>query len=213
MIVTLLNRRLDRPLGRLLRPLCRWGLTPNLLSVAGLALNLAAAALLANGEFLKGGLLILVAGCFDFLDGIMARALGLQTPFGAFLDSVVDRYSDMALFTGLLLHYAAAGQVGLVGLGAAALVGAILTSYTRARAELLGIRCDRGLGRPERILLLAAGALFDVMPAFLGILAVLGHGTALWRIAITWVGARRKMAAAGSPAAASLPRWVEEARR
>jgi phosphatidylglycerophosphate synthase len=116
----------------------------------------------------------------------VARLGEKTSPLGAFLDSVVDRYSDFLIFGGLLAHYAAKGALGLTLLILVIICGMFMTSYARARAEGMIPRCDVGLlERPERILLLAAGSLFDLMLLFLIVLAVGVHVTALHRILFT----------------------------
>jgi CDP-diacylglycerol--glycerol-3-phosphate 3-phosphatidyltransferase len=138
--------------------LSRLGITPNALTLIGLGLNVGAAALVAGGSLVAGGIAFLFASAFDTLDGAVARASGTASPFGAFLDSVADRYSEAVLFVPLLVLFAAQQQPWLVVACAAALIGSLLVSYARARAEGLGVDCEIGiLQRPERVILLAAG--------------------------------------------------------
>jgi CDP-diacylglycerol--glycerol-3-phosphate 3-phosphatidyltransferase len=172
--------------------LAKTGLSPNALTVFGFAVTLGAAWVLSTGRFFSGGLLVLFSGAFDFLDGALARATGRSTKFGAFLDSTLDRFSDAALFLGLLAYYASQGshyQIILIG---AALTGSLATSYARARAEGLGLKDEVGFfTRTERIILLAIGLIIfhwhsDAMTVVLWIIAVLSNFTALQRIYHVW---------------------------
>jgi len=139
-----------------------------------------------------GGVIALVAAVFDMLDGRVARARGRSTSFGAYLDSTMDRYSDMLLYLGLLILYARLERTGLMVLVWVAAFGSFMTSYARARAESLIPRCPVGLlERPERVVLLIAGALFNRMVAVLWIIAVLSNVTAIQRIVYTYVELKR----------------------
>jgi CDP-diacylglycerol--glycerol-3-phosphate 3-phosphatidyltransferase len=139
-----------------------------------------------------GGVIALVAAIFDMLDGRVARVRGRGTKFGAFLDSTMDRYSDMLLFMGLLILYARLERTGLMVLVWVAAFGSFMTSYARARAESLIPRCPVGLlERPERIVLIIAGALLNKMVAVLWIVAVLSNITAVQRIVYTYVELKR----------------------
>ena len=139
-----------------------------------------------------GGFVALVAAVFDMLDGRVARARGRSTHFGAFLDSTMDRYSDMLLFMGLLILYARLERTGLMVLVWVAAFGSFMTSYARARAESLIPRCPVGiLERPERVVLIIAGAIFNKMVAVLWIVAVLSNVTAVQRIVYTYVELKR----------------------
>lgn len=187
MAVSRLSHSYERLLTPLLKFLCRLGIHPNMLTLGGLFVNGAAGLLLAAGRIRWGGILILLAGSFDLLDGPLARCSGQQTRFGAFLDSTVDRYSDMILLIGILVFFLRQGENGHAVLTCATLAGFFMVSYTRARAESLIPRCNVGLmERAERLLLLALGALLDALPAFLWLLAALAHATALRRIHYTW---------------------------
>jgi len=172
--------------------LARAGISPNMLSLLGLILNLGIAYLLAWGYFLPGGLLILFSGWFDLLDGALARSRGRVTRFGALLDSVLDRFSEAALLFGLLFFYLkvpARTEVVLIYL---ALVGSMATSYTRARAEGLGIELRVGLfTRSERIILLALGLVLgqfylQALLIVLWILAIGANLTAIHRAIHVW---------------------------
>jgi len=173
--------------------LAKTGLSPNALTLFGFAITLGVAWVLSTGRFFLGGFLVLFSGAFDFLDGALARATGRSTKFGAFLDSTLDRFSDAALFLGLLAYYASLGshyaEMVLIG---AALTGSLATSYTRARAEGLGLKDEVGFfTRTERIILLAIGLIIgqwynNAMIVVLWIIAVLSNLTALQRIYHVW---------------------------
>ncbi|MHB9092938.1 MAG: CDP-alcohol phosphatidyltransferase family protein, partial [Chloroflexota bacterium] len=138
--------------------LLRMGITPNALTLIGFALNVAVAAVIGFGFQTTGGLLVLFAGLFDMLDGAVARLGGKVTIFGGFLDSTLDRYSEAVIFFGLLVLYTNQGRDTEVLLVYAVIVGSLMVSYARARAEGLGLDCSVGwLQRPERILLLGLG--------------------------------------------------------
>ena len=160
---------------------------PNILTLIGLLINIFAMVLFARGIFLWAGLVIVVAGIFDMVDGEVARRTKRVTKFGAFFDSVIDRYSDMLLLLGLVIWYAKINRIFYVGLTGLVLIGSVLTSYTRARAESLIPACKVGfLERPERIVLLIIGSLADRMAAVLWVMAILSNWTVSQRIWYTW---------------------------
>ena len=175
--------------------------SPDVLTITGLLLNGVASALFAfaggdgyvsPGMLRLGGGVALVAAVFDMLDGRVARLRGRETKFGAYLDSTMDRYSDMLLYMGLLILYARLGRNGLMVLVWVAAFGAFMTSYARARAESLIPRCPVGLmERPERVVLVIAGAILNKMIAVLWIIAVLSNVTAIQRIVYTYVELKR----------------------
>ena len=168
------------PIGR---ALARTGLSPNVVTVAGCVLSFGVGAVLATGYPQLGGVLVLVAGAFDTLDGALARAAGRSTTFGAFLDSTLDRYSEAAIFLGILVDGARRGDLQVVLLAYAAVVGSLMVSYARARAEGLGLRGDVGwLQRPERVVLLGFGLILGLAVPALWILAVFTNLTALQRV-------------------------------
>jgi CDP-diacylglycerol--glycerol-3-phosphate 3-phosphatidyltransferase len=137
------------------------------------------------------GLAILLSGFFDLLDGVVARKLGKVTAFGAFLDSVLDRYSDLFLLLAFLIHYLKKGEANLAILTFAVTIGITLIPYTRARAEALQVRCNIGLmERAERIILFSVGTLFHWMEPVLWIMAILTHFTVLQRIYHVWKNLR-----------------------
>jgi len=184
-------------------------INPNLLTLMGLVVNTWAAFLFgyANGDnqrrlFLYAGLVIIGSGFFDLVDGRVARALNRVTIFGGFFDSVVDRYSDASLFLGLVVFYGRGNRFFYVVLAAVAMISAIMVSYARARAESLIGTCRVGfLERPERLVLLIIGAVFNVMAPALWVIAVLSTITVVHRIVYTWQRTRAMDAAATGRAA------------
>lgn len=147
-------------------------LNPNALTLFGTVVCLSGAILLANGYFALGGWVLLAGGFFDLVDGVVARHFGCSSTFGAFLDSTMDRLVDMSVLLGILIHYGAAGQTQTAVLTGIVLVGTVMTSYTKARAELHIPKLPGGfLERGERIGLIAAGAVFHVMVPVLWLLA------------------------------------------
>jgi CDP-diacylglycerol--glycerol-3-phosphate 3-phosphatidyltransferase len=169
-------------------------INPNLLTLMGLVVNTYAAFLFgyANGDnqrrmFFYAGLVIIGSGFFDLVDGRVARASNQVTRFGGFFDSIVDRYSDASLFFGLLVFYARGNRFFYVVLAALAMISAIMVSYARARAESLIGTCRVGfMERPERLVLLIIGALFNVMAPVLWVIAVLSTITVVDRVVYTW---------------------------
>jgi CDP-diacylglycerol---glycerol-3-phosphate 3-phosphatidyltransferase len=176
-------------------------ISPNVLTFMGLIINTGAAVLFgfANENnyvrmFLYAGLVIIGAGIFDMVDGRVARQTDQVTVFGAFFDSVIDRYSDVVLFFGLLVFYARGNRLFYVFLAAFVMITSLMVSYTRARAEALIGKCKVGfMERPERIVLIILGALFNrwgVMAPVLWVLAVLSTITVIHRIRYTYVQTR-----------------------
>lgn len=166
----------------------RLGLRPNTLTFIGLGVNLLAAWAIAVGEWLQGCSLIVLAGFFDILDGAVARNCRQASAFGSFLDSVLDRYSDLSLLVGLLIFYSHQGVILYQVLLGAAIMGTALTPYARARAETLIPKCNVGvMERPERILLVFLGAAVEsIMPIVLWILAIFTNVTVIQRVHHTW---------------------------
>jgi CDP-diacylglycerol--glycerol-3-phosphate 3-phosphatidyltransferase len=160
---------------------------PNVLTFIGLLINIYAAVLLASGKFLYAGLVIIGAGLFDMVDGRVARETKRVTRFGAFFDSVVDRYSDLALLMGLLVWYANINRNFYVVLTAVVMTASVMISYTRSRSENVIPSCKVGfLERPERIVLFIIGALADRMAPILWVIAILGNITVIHRMMHTW---------------------------
>jgi CDP-diacylglycerol--glycerol-3-phosphate 3-phosphatidyltransferase len=195
MITERIGEAFTRPVDRLVRAVAH--ISPDVLTITGLALNGVACACFAfaggkdyvmPGMLRTAGIVALVASVFDMLDGRVARLRGRETKFGAFLDSTMDRYSDMLLYMGLLVLYARVDRTGHMVLVWVAAFGSLMTSYARARAESLIPRCTVGfLERPERIILLVAGAVFNRMAAVLWVIAVLANITAIQRVVYTYV--------------------------
>ena len=171
-------------------PLAALGVTPNMISAAGFAGNVAAGCLAAGGHFLAAGIVMLVFSGLDLLDGALARKTGTVTKFGAVFDSVLDRLSEAAVLAGLLFHFAeSGGHTQAIVLCYAAIVGSIMVSYARARAEGIGLTLREGLfTRAERVLLLGAALIIGhgVLLWALWVLAVLSHVTAVQRVVTVW---------------------------
>jgi CDP-diacylglycerol--glycerol-3-phosphate 3-phosphatidyltransferase len=165
---------------------------PNVLTFIGLVINIGAAALLAGGQFRWAGVVIIGAGLFDMVDGRVARETNRVTRFGGFFDSVLDRYSDLFLLMGLLVWYGSINVPFYVVLTAVVMTGSVMVSYTRARAENSIPTCKVGfMERPERVVLLIIGALFDRLPEVLWVIAVLSNLTVVQRMVFTWQEAKR----------------------
>ena len=173
MIKEKLGDRLDGWIHAALPFLFRRPLNPNLLTVTGALVSLVAAVAFARGSFLAAGILVLAGGFFDLIDGVVARHHGVSTRFGAFLDSTLDRLVDMALLLGIAMHFAQTGRPGGVLLAGTALVATVLVSYSKACAERSVPRVTVGvLERGERVGILAAGAIFDLLVPALWIVAI-----------------------------------------
>ncbi len=173
-----------RPVAFVVDQLHRWGVTPNAVTYTGFAFTIATALVLASGAFVVGGILLLFASLLDLVDGALARATKQSSTFGAFLDSTLDRYSESVTFLALAYHYSSqpGGQWPIV-LVFLTIVGSLMVSYTRARAEGLAIECKEGwMQRPERLALLILGLLTGWMLPVLAIMAFLTNFTAVQRI-------------------------------
>lgn len=209
----------------MVRGLARRRINPNVLTVIGVSINVLSGVLFGLGHFFWAGVILIVANLFDMLDGQVARRTGQVTRFGGFLDSTLDRVSDMAAFVGLMTFYARDTELHStlnVLLAGLALVGSVLVSYASARAESLIPKCDVGfLRRPERVVLLIIGALSthpgseslfaNRMPAVLWILCVGSFWTFAYRVYHTWKELNRTAEepspapAAAQPAPAAEP--------
>lgn len=171
------------PLGPLVRALAALGIRPNQVTVGALVLSGVGALLVARGWFLAAAALVLAGGLLDLLDGMLARHSGLASPFGAFLDSTLDRVSEGMVFAAIAYHFALRGQGLVVACVVLALLGSLLVSYARARAEALGIDCKMGAAtRAERVLLVVIGLAFDVLAPIIAALAVLSAMTVIQRM-------------------------------
>src|ERR1700685_780692 len=165
---------------------------PNVLTFIGLLINIWAAFLFAAGKFRWAGVVLIGAGLFDMVDGRVARETNRVTRFGGFFDSVLDRYSDLAVLVGLLVYYASINRFFYVVLTAIVMTGTVMISYTRARAENTIPKCKVGfLERPERVVLLIVGALFNRMAQVLWVIAVLSNLTVIHRMIFTWQETKR----------------------
>ena len=181
----------EKYLNKIITPVAKFladkKVTANSLTLFGLAINFIAAYFYSKGLIILGGFVILFAGIFDMLDGAVARVSNTASKIGAFIDAVVDRYSDFIIFGGICIYFATNGDIAGIVLSLIIISGSYLTSYIRARAELVIPKCTVGLmERPERIILLAAGSIFNFFHIALWILAITTHLTAVYRIYYTY---------------------------
>ncbi len=175
-------------LTKLTSALGRIKVNPNLITLLGFVINIVAAFYLAKGQFGIAGTIIFIAGAMDMLDGAVARLTGTATRFGAFFDSVIDRYSDIVLYLGLIIYFGKMPRMTYVVLVGICIMGSMMTSYTRARAESLLDKCKVGfLERPERVVLLILGTWFYRVEHVLWVIAVLSNWTVISRIIFTWM--------------------------
>jgi CDP-diacylglycerol--glycerol-3-phosphate 3-phosphatidyltransferase len=187
-------------------------ITPNQVTVVGFALTLVAATLAAFAQLRWAGVVLIFAGTCDILDGALARSTKASYPYGAFLDSTLDRYSEGAIYIGLAAYFVSAGgplERWLVLATLAALAGSFLVSYVRARAQSLGFHCETGLfARPERVVVTVVGLIFGgvVLYAVIFLLAALTNLTALQRIREVWLQGRAQRLAMEREAKAALKR-------
>ncbi|MEJ7848899.1 MAG: CDP-alcohol phosphatidyltransferase family protein [Pyrinomonadaceae bacterium] len=196
-----IGRGAMRIINSMVRGLASAGVSPNILTTVGVSINVLCGVLFGMGEFFWAGIVLIVANLFDMLDGNVARLTGNVTKFGGFLDSSLDRLSDMVAFLGIMMFYAGNSpehsllNVFLAGVG---MIGSVMVSYTTARSEGLGVKANVGfLQRPERIVLLVIGALstwnwnsdfflFNRMPQVLWVLAVGSIWTLIHRMFFIW---------------------------
>ncbi len=206
MIGESIGRGAMRIINSMVRGLASAGVHPNILTAIGVSINVGCAVLFGFGEFFWAGIVLIVANVFDMLDGNVARLTGNVTKFGGFLDSSLDRLSDMVAFLGIMIFYAGNSpqhsllNVFLAGVG---MIGSVMVSYTTARSEGLGVKANVGfLQRPERIVLLIIGSLstwnwnsdfflFNRMPQVLWVLAVGSIWTLIHRMYFIWTEFRR----------------------
>ncbi len=187
MIGNRIGHRLDPYLYYVLKRILPERCNPNFFTLLGFFATLFASLLILNGYWVFAGLAIALSGLFDLFDGVAARKLGKVTALGSFLDSVLDRYSDLLLLLAILIFYLKKGQSDIVVLTSFVSMGTVLIPYIRAKAEALQVSCNIGLmERAERIILLVIGTLFNRMEPILWILAVLTHFTVLQRIYYVW---------------------------
>ena len=175
------------PLRAIIELCVRLGIHPNLLTFTGVIVNAGAGWALASGQFRIAGVIMIIANIFDFIDGKVAERTSLASQFGGFWDSVMDRFSDILLFIGLIYLYSAVNRTDYVLITALALMFSVMTSYTRARAESLIDKCKVGfMERPERIVLFMIGAFTNRMGAVMWVILTLSVVTVVDRIYYTW---------------------------
>jgi phosphatidylglycerophosphate synthase len=180
-----LGHRFDPVVYKLAQAL-RLNRNPSFLTFVGFVFNGVASVLVALGDWFLGGLIVLIGGLFDMMDGAVARVEGKSSVFGAFFDSVMDRFSDFLVFIGLAYFYCQKGEKALLLLTLFALMGSILVPFCRARAEVFIPSCKIGLlERPERVLLMAFGFMSGLMLEILLIVTVLSFLTVFQRIVYT----------------------------
>ena len=200
---------------RLIIAVCvRLRIHPNVLTFTGVLISIAAGWELAMGRFMSAGAIMVLASMFDFIDGKVAYAMGAVSKFGGFWDSVIDRFSDLALSVGLICLYSSLGRTDYVLITSIAMVFATMTSYTRARAESLIARCKVGfMERPERIVLFMIGAFTNRMAAVMWVIGVLSVVTVINRIQYTYLDLNGRPQPSGSGLKGLLVRafyWTEE---
>jgi CDP-diacylglycerol--glycerol-3-phosphate 3-phosphatidyltransferase len=175
------------PLRAIIRACVVLRIHPNVLTFVGVLINLGAAWALATGRFVTAGGIMIAANIFDFIDGKVAREMGMESAFGGFWDSVMDRFSDLALFLGLVYLYSSVHRTDYVVITVMAMIFTVLTSYARARAESVVAQCKVGfMERPERIVLFMIGAFTNRMAGVLWVILVLSILTVADRIFYTW---------------------------
>jgi CDP-diacylglycerol--glycerol-3-phosphate 3-phosphatidyltransferase len=181
------------PLNLIIRTCVALRIHPNVLTFVGLLINAAAACALGLGRFVTAGIIMGIANIFDFIDGKVAQEMKAVSVFGGFWDSVIDRFSDIALFIGLIYLYSRLGRTDYVMVTALAMMFAVMTSYTRARAESLIAKCKVGfMERPERIVLFLIGAFTNRMAAVMWVILVLSFFTVCDRIIYTYLQLREQ---------------------
>ncbi|MEZ4521109.1 MAG: CDP-alcohol phosphatidyltransferase family protein [Thermomicrobiales bacterium] len=188
MVSTRFADRVRTRIGFVGRIVAKTNLSPNAITVIGLVLNVVVAAVISTGNLILGGALLLIAGGFDVVDGAVARATNKVSRFGSFFDSTMDRYADAIILGGVLLYFinddAGSWPIMLVFI---TLVGSLMISYARSKAESIGLRGDVGFAqRAERVIILAAGLMIGYPAWAIGILAVLTQFTVLQRILHVW---------------------------
>jgi CDP-diacylglycerol--glycerol-3-phosphate 3-phosphatidyltransferase len=175
------------PLRAIIRACVMLRIHPNVLTFVGVLINVVAAWALATGRFVTAGGIMIAANIFDFIDGKVAREMGMESAFGGFWDSVMDRFSDLALFLGLVYLYSSSYRTDYVVITVMAMIFTVLTSYARARAESVVAQCKVGfMERPERIVLFMIGAFTNRMAGVLWVILVLSILTVADRIFYTW---------------------------
>lgn len=187
MLTRTIGRWLSWPIERIAALLARTGIPPNVVTWSALVLNLWATVFFAAGRFRAGAGMMLLAGLGDLLDGPVARRQGRVSLFGGFLESILDRYADLMLFLGLVVYYVSVNRFLYVVLACIAMAGAVMVSYAKARAQSLVTVEDVGFWeRPERLVLMILGGLFNRMALVLWIIAIGANVTVVHRILRTW---------------------------
>jgi len=187
MIGNRVGHRLDPYIDYVLKKVFGERVNPNFFTFLGFFATLIASFLILKDLWLGAGLAIILSGLFDLFDGVAARKMGKVTAFGGFLDSVLDRYSDLLLLLAFLIYYLSRGDPVLVIVASFVSIGTALIPYVRAKAESSNVPCHVGImERAERIILISAGVLFDWMGPILWVLAILTHFTVLHRIFYVW---------------------------
>jgi CDP-diacylglycerol--glycerol-3-phosphate 3-phosphatidyltransferase len=182
-----LRKTFQSTLDAIANVLLKLGITANFITLFGLVGNIVAAYLIARGQLLAGGLVAAFIAPLDAVDGALARKAGVVGKFGAFLDSVVDRYDEMILLAGVIFYFQTQAYTWGIMLTYAAMCGSVLVSYTRARAEGLGFSGKAGIfSRIERSIVLILGLVFNQLLISVGIIAILANVTALQRIFFVW---------------------------
>jgi len=178
------------------------GITPNMFTFLALAVNSWAAVFFAMGRFRQAAAVLFLAGFLDMADGQVARRVGRVTAFGGFLDSTLDRYSDLAVYMGLVVYYTLVGRPFYMALAAVAMASSFMVSYSRARAESVIPSCKVGfMERPERLVLLIMGGLFNRMAQVLWVIAMISTITVIHRVVYTWQELRAGRTLPGAGAA------------
>jgi len=162
-------------------------INPNVFTVLGLVFAYITCLYIAMGRNIIAGCALLISGFFDLLDGATARLLKRTTPFGGFLDSTLDRYSDMLVLYGVIVFFLKSSQLFYCLITVIAIIGVAIIPYAKARAEAVSIKCNTGiLERPERIIILLIGLFFNLLPYAIIAIAVLSHITVIQRIVFVW---------------------------
>ena len=181
-------REIGRPLlTAVARVLARWNVSPDLVTLVGLVLTIGVGILAGMGEIRWAGVVYVFAAICDAIDGTLARVGGKGSRFGAFLDSTIDRFEESIVFLGLIVYYAQVGGVYEIPLILVAAIGSLMVSYTRARAEALGVSCKVGfMTRVPRVLIMIAGMILDQVVIALVLIAVTSLFTAFHRLYHVW---------------------------
>jgi len=205
MLTRSIGRYLSWPIDCLASLLAKTGVPPNVITWSALVVNLWACVFFAAGRFAAAGGLMILAGMCDLLDGPVARKQNRVSKFGGFLESILDRYSDLMLFLGLLVYYVQVNRFPYAILAGTAMAGAVMVSYAQARAESLGPASKVGFWeRPERMVLMIVCALANQMELALWILAIGPNITVVHRIIHTWRRAEGKQRSTGIEDKAAL---------